>query len=167
MHLTAYRNCEDFYRKYIGNLLNLKVADIGSYDVNGTLKPIFSKHFYTGIDQCAGPNVDLVSDAHKLELANKSFDVVVSTSCFEHDEMFWLTFLEMCRIVKEGGLIYINAPSTGCFHRYPVDCWRFYPDSWAALAKWANHNGYKMKLEESYTDQHCEFKNAVGIFRRL
>ena len=30
-------------------------------------------------------------------------------------------------------LFYLNAPSNGEFHRYPVDCWRFYPDAGGAL----------------------------------
>jgi hypothetical protein len=43
----------------------------------------------------------------------------------------------MCRIVRPGGLIFLLAPSRGPEHRYPVDCWRFYPDGFRALAKWA------------------------------
>lgn len=86
---------------------------------------------YLCVDLGAGPGVDLVlSDPHQLPLAEQSFDMVVSTSCLEHDPMFWLTFLEMCRILRHGGYIYINGP----YHGYPYDHWRFYPDSGMALA---------------------------------
>lgn len=39
-----------------------------------------------------------------------------------------MTFLEYARVIKPGGMIYINAPSNGDYHRYPDDNWRFYPD---------------------------------------
>jgi hypothetical protein len=41
-------------------------------------------------------------------------------------------------------------PSNGVFHRYPVDCWRFYPDSGIALARWGQRNNYPITLLESY-----------------
>src|SRR3546814_14106854 len=73
-----------------------------------------------------------------------------SSSCMEHSEFFWVLFLEMLRIVKPSGLIYLNVPSNGSFHRYPVDCWRFSPDSGSAHAKWGKHNGYPVALLEAF-----------------
>jgi SAM-dependent methyltransferase len=71
--------------------------------------------------------------SYKLPFADGSVDVVLSSSCFEHSEFFWLLFLEILRVLRPEGLFYLNAPSNGPFHRYPVDCWRFYPDSGNAL----------------------------------
>ena len=42
-------------------------------------------------------------------------------------------------------------PSNGPFHRYPVDCWRFYPDSGVALQNWARRNGVQATMLESFT----------------
>jgi hypothetical protein len=56
----------------------------------------------------------------------------------------------MLRILRPSGLLYINAPSNGPYHRYPVDCWRFYPDSGLALQRWGNRNGFKVALLESF-----------------
>ena len=87
-----------------------------------------------------GPNVNIVLDnPYKIPLEENSVDVVISTSCFEHNEMFWLTFNEIQRILKSNGLFYLNAPSNGPYHAFPVDCYRFYPDSGEALAKWSNY----------------------------
>ena len=94
MHHSAYINAEKFAKKYIPSLSNKKVLDVGSYDVNGTLKPIFDEANYVGLDMESGPNVDVVSDAHNIPFENEHFDVVISSSCFEHDDMFWVTFLE-------------------------------------------------------------------------
>ena len=54
------------------------------------------------------------------------------------------------RVLKPAGLLYINAPSNGDYHRYPVDCWRFFPDSGVALQNWANRNGYECAMLESF-----------------
>ena len=64
--------------------------------------------------------------------------------------MFWVTFLETMRILKPGGLFYLNAPSNGGFHRCPVDCWRFWPDAGHALVTWAKYNNLDVALLESY-----------------
>ncbi|MFP4076345.1 MAG: hypothetical protein ACLFTD_07650 [Halochromatium sp.] len=47
----------------------------------------------------------------------------------------------MLRVVKRGGLIYLNAPSNGSYHGYPFDHWRFYPDAGRALASWSERVG--------------------------
>jgi hypothetical protein len=43
MHLTAYRNAELFFNKYIKHKTGFKVIDLGSKDFNGCLNPIFEK----------------------------------------------------------------------------------------------------------------------------
>jgi SAM-dependent methyltransferase len=170
MHATAYENCIKFYNKYVLELINenitLKVLDFGSYNVNGCLRPIFQKCEYIGIDMSAGPNVDIVSLGDKTPFEDKSVDIITSSSNFEHDDCFWMTFLEMCRILKPGGLIYINAPSDGPYHGFPGDCWRFYADSWKGLAKWGNKNGHNIQLIESYVDKGSPWRDSVGIFKQ-
>jgi hypothetical protein len=59
-------------------------------------------------------------------------------------------FIEIQRVLKPEGLFYLNAPSNGTYHRYPVDCWRFYPDSGVALSHWGQKNGYNTQLIESF-----------------
>ncbi|MEN9314692.1 MAG: hypothetical protein RIS35_1085 [Pseudomonadota bacterium] len=172
MHHSALVNCRYFFDTYGNFFRDLpaapRIVDIGSQDVNGSLRGLAPEFFeYTGLDFVEGRGVDLVlEDPYHLPFDDGSVDVVLSSSCFEHSEMFWLTFLEAIRILKPSGLFYLNAPSNGSFHRYPVDCWRFYPDSGEALAKWARHNGSNTILLESFiSHQTNEFWNDfVGIF---
>jgi SAM-dependent methyltransferase len=91
---------------------------------------------------------------------------MLSSSCFEHSEMFWLLYLEIMRTLKPGGLFYLNVPSNGEFHRWPVDCWRFYPDSGRALITWAKRNGMKAELLESYTSTQIgdQWNDFVAVF---
>jgi SAM-dependent methyltransferase len=168
MHKTAYENCEKFYYKYCTNVTTeTLVLDFGSCDINGTLKPIFSKCNYTGLDISQGSNVDIVCSGNDVPLKSNTIDIIVSSSCFEHDECFWETFLEMCRLLKTHGYIYINAPSAAPYHAFPKDCWRFYFDSWLALEKYAQRKNYNLVLLERYIDESYIDKDSVGIFQKL
>jgi len=111
-----------------------RCLDVGSMDVNGTLRP-YCPIEYVGLDIEPGPNVDYVAPKLPWSISDNLYDMVVSTSCLEHDPAFWLTFAEMARVLRDGGVLYINAPSNGPVHRHPVDCWRFYPDAAQALVR--------------------------------
>jgi SAM-dependent methyltransferase len=169
MHITAFNNLRTFHAKYVaGNSKSWNMLDVGSMAVKeqdikvGSVRELFKNTIYVGLDIAEGKNVDVVYDGKTIPFENESFSIVISTSCFEHDPAFWNTFKEIIRVVKKGGLIYLNAPSSGHVHRYPVDCWRFYPDAWQALAD--DNEG--VTLLEQYMDDKCYWKNNVGIFRK-
>jgi SAM-dependent methyltransferase len=148
MHPSAMEAARIFFDKYKPT----RIIEIGSYDLcGGPMKSVSPPGCtYLGVDLVAGNGVDRVMpDPYKVPAGSDSFDACVSTSTFEHVEFFWLTFLEMVRVVKPGGLIYINAPSNGPYHRHPTDCWRYYLDAGPALAKWANRNGYSVEVLET------------------
>lgn len=177
MHITAMGNCAAFFQVYAaanaaaaGAAAQPTIIEIGSQDVNRSLREVAPPSFaYIGVDFIAAKGVDVViEDPYSLPFADGSADVVVSSSCFEHSEMFWLVFLEIMRVLKPHGLFYLNVPSNGPFHRYPVDCWRFYPDSGRALITWARRNGMNPALLESYTSaQHKdEWNDFVAVFLR-
>ena len=157
MHPSALNNGKLFFDTYTPHFLggdeSVRVVEIGSQDVNGSIRQFCPQEFeYIGVDFVDGMGVDLViTSPYELPFEDNSVDIVVSSSCFEHSEMFWVVYLEIVRILKPHGLFYLNVPSNGMFHRYPVDCWRFYPDSGQALVTWAQYNGQNVGLLESYT----------------
>lgn len=171
MHKSSIEHVERLVDKYLSSRKILNIIDIGSYDVNGSYKPSFTKMgwTYTGVDLAPGPNVDVVlASPYKLPLHSHSADVIVSGQAFEHIEYFWLTWLEMARVLKPGGLIFLLAPSRGYEHRHPQDCWRFYPDGFNALA---NYGG--MRLLEVSTDWvphpdpgSAPWGDTVGVFQQ-
>lgn len=118
----------------------LSVLDVGSYNVNGTYRPLFAEpdYHYVGVDIAAGPNVDLVLRAAYRwdEVATDSFDVVISGQALEHIEFFWKTLEEMVRVIKPGGLLCLVVPNLWDEHRFPVDCYRFYTDGMVALGRY-------------------------------
>jgi len=116
MHKTAYNNGSIFFSGYSkffeeGSV----VVDIGSQNVNGTLKDHVPDNFkYIGVDFVSGNGVDVVlEDPYKFPFEDESIDIVISSSCFEHSEFFWVTFAEIIRCLKPNGIFYLNAPSGG------------------------------------------------------
>ena len=135
--MTAFRD------RYLAVKINkpLQILDFGSKDVNGSYRPLFSKRpwTYAGLDMASGSNVDIVLRTPYVwnEVSSESADVVISGQAFEHVQYFWITMLEVARVLKPGGLCCIVAPSSGPEHRYPFDCWRYYPDGMVSLAHFA------------------------------
>jgi hypothetical protein len=38
------------------------------------------------------------------------------------------------------------------FHRFPVDCWRLFPDSGNAFPNWSKRNSFNTEVVEPYTN---------------
>lgn len=168
MHKTALEHADAFYKTYARHFQTPVIAEVGSADVNGSLRQVApAAGRYIGLDFAAGRGVDLVlTDPYRYPLETGSVDIVVSSSCFEHADFFWLSFLEILRVVKPNGLVYLNVPSNGPYHRYPVDNWRFYPDAGIALSRWAQRSGIPTLLLESFIgwqDTH-PWNDFVGVF---
>lgn len=110
------------------------IIEIGSYDVNGSIKPTFLKYHpktYLGVDMQPGSKVDLVMKAEDLveEFDKNSFDVVVSCDALEHMVNWKKIVSNMKNILKEGGILYMTVPSKKFpYHGYPYDFWRFEED---------------------------------------
>lgn len=154
MHYTAEQNAKRFFETYVTKKKEkIKILEIGSYIGGFNIRSLANNNTeYIGVDLGPGPGVDIVlEDQYVLPFDDNTFDFVISSSCFEHSEFFWLNFLEIIRVLKSDGLFYLNAPSDGMFHRYPVDCWRFFPDSGLALSNWGKRNGFNCSVVEQYT----------------
>ncbi len=157
------------YQRYVvGSALEqqrrVRVLDLGGSDVNGSYRDIFAhpRYAYTAADIAAGPGVHLVlQDPYRLPIEDGSVDIIISGQMLEHCEFFWLTFAEMVRVLAPGGFIFLIAPSAGPEHRYPVDCYRFYPDAYRALARHANCRRHAV-----WRDERGPWQDLVGVFAR-
>ena len=169
MHDTAF-HIGSLAMNIYSDLRTDSILEVGAQAVNGSLRDhALPTTRYVGVDITAGQGVDLVIEPNKpFPVDANSFDLVIASSVFEHDPFFWVTFLEMCRATKDGGYIYINAPSNGAVHRYPQDNWRFYPDSGRALANWAVSQGMSVVLVESFIAKREKdtWNDFVAVFRK-
>ena len=169
MHDTAYKIGGLVMATYLPPGAN-RILEIGSLNVNGGLRDLAPPGAdYIGLDLEAGAGVDhVVTGSDDWPVADDSFDLVMASSAFEHDQAFWLTFLQMCRKLKPGGYCYISAPANGKVHRYPQDFWRFYPDAGLALQAWARRQGIATTLVESFTAERegDTWNDFCAVFRR-
>ncbi len=83
MHPTAMSNCQSFFDTYAPSFVNrqhVKVIEIGSQDVNGTLRDACPSNFeYIGVDFQEAQGVDIVlKDPYSLPFEDKSVDIILS-----------------------------------------------------------------------------------------
>jgi hypothetical protein len=88
-----------------------KVLEIGSLDINGSIRQFFVGCDYTGVDLGEGRGVDVVAKGEELTYPDSSFDVVASCECFEHNPEWVKTFNNMARMVS--GLVFFTCATTG------------------------------------------------------
>jgi SAM-dependent methyltransferase len=119
----------------IGNKPGNRVLEIGSREVTGTsiARKEFSNATYVGFDYYPGDNVDVVGDAHKLSSYFKDeepFDIVYSSACFEHFAMPWVVAVEIAKVLKVGGIVFVETHFSFSSHERP---WHFFQFSDMAL----------------------------------
>ena len=141
----------------------MRVVDLGAMNVNGSYRELLPAGCdYVGVDLEPGPGVDVVlADVYSLPFEDGSADLVLTGQMLEHCGQFWRVFSEIFRILKPDGLAFAIAPSAGPVHRFPVDCYRFYPDSWQALADWSG-----LRLVQSWTDERGPWCDTIGVFQK-
>lgn len=94
-------------------LTDCKILEIGSYDVNGSVRSFLPQKNYIGVDLINGPGVDFVVNGEYLDFEDNSFDVVISCEVLEHNPFWEKQVLEMYRVLKNNGLMIITAASKG------------------------------------------------------
>ena len=90
-----------------------KILEIGSYDVNGSVRQFFPYAEYIGVDLIGGPGVDLICEGDKIPHEDHIYDISISCECFEHNPAWAETFGNMYRMTKEGGLVIFTCATTG------------------------------------------------------
>jgi SAM-dependent methyltransferase len=160
-----------------------RVVDVGSGTSPGqtaTHRELLHEHDceYTGVDIRSAPNVDVVMEKpYRLPLRTRSADVVIAGQVLEHVPFFWASLLEIARVLRPNGYLFLTVPSRGHVHGKD-DCWRFYPDALRAMAAFA-----RLELVEAHTDfppvkgrrrhdyarideENYYWGDTVGVFRK-
>ena len=122
------------YVAEFGNKKGMKILEIGSRWVTGDFfKSYFPEAEYVGFDYYPGKNVDVVGDAHKLSTyfnKDEKFDVIFTSAVFEHFAMPWLVAMEIAKLLKVGGMLYVETHFSYSSHERP---WHFFQYSDMAL----------------------------------
>ena len=119
----------------IGNKQGMRILEIGSREVTGpsNARKEFSSATYTGFDFYPGKNVDVVGDAHRLSsyfVGEEKFDIIYTSACFEHFAMPWIVATEISKLLKVGGIVFVETHFSYSSHERP---WHFFQFSDMAL----------------------------------
>lgn len=112
-HWEQQEFCTRIQRVFPEYFKQKHVLDIGSLDVNGNNRSLFTDCTYLGLDVGDGPNVDVVSVGHLYQAPDATFDVIISTEVFEHDMFYEKTIENIIRMLKPGGAFIFTCASTG------------------------------------------------------
>lgn len=139
MHQSAHDAMKRCVERYMPSGRAYDVVDFGSRCSPGqtlTHRDLLHGHDcrIMGVDVKPGRNVDRVmTKPYRVPLPRNSADVIFSGQVFEHIPFFWASILELARVLRPGGHLFLTVPSRGHVHDVK-DCWRFYSDSMNALA---------------------------------
>jgi SAM-dependent methyltransferase len=101
-------------RSHYGSSFNgARVLEVGSLDINGSVRELFSGCDYTGVDLQLGPGVDLARQGQLVDFPTGHFDTTISAECLEHNPFWRETVANMLRMTRPGGLVLISCATTG------------------------------------------------------
>lgn len=112
-HLEQNQFCEKIKNLFPNQFDGKKVLEIGSFNVNGTVRNLFNNCDYIGLDIAEGNGVDVVCEGQKYNAPNNYFDTIISCECFEHNPFFIETIENAIRILKSKGLFLFTCATTG------------------------------------------------------
>ena len=117
------------FQNLLKDLQTPVVLEIGSRNVTGiTRRHLFpSVERYIGFDVHPGEGVDVVGDAHQLAnyFEPNSVDAIFAVSVFEHLAFPWKVAMEINRVLKPGGYVFVSTHPTWPAHELPWDFWRY------------------------------------------
>lgn len=106
---------------FIGNIarnlgayfIKKKVLEVGSLNINGSVRQFFAGCDYVGLDIAEGVDVDLVCKGEDYGAPANTFDTVISSEMFEHNRNYVKCWLNMIRVMREDGLLIFTCATTG------------------------------------------------------
>jgi SAM-dependent methyltransferase len=100
-------------RFYPSQFHEAKVLEVGALDINGSVRPLFERCEYVGVDLDLGAGVDVVSPGQLLDFPTFRFDTSISAECFEHNPFWSETVANMFRMTRPGGLVTLSCATIG------------------------------------------------------
>ena len=89
-----------------------RVLEVGSLNINGSVRQYFEKCEYTGIDLGIGEGVDIVCKAHEHKRPYH-YQTIISTEMLEHDYHWVASLLTMHTNLKGGGMLILTCAAPG------------------------------------------------------
>ena len=113
------------------------IVEFGSLQVEAgqdiDLRPLFPGRPFTGTDVRDGPGVDRVEDLLSLSFGDGEVGTAICLETLEHVPDPPAACRELARVVADGGVAILSAPTLLGIHAYPDDYFRFMPSSFTAM----------------------------------
>lgn len=114
MHQSVYDFVARVKAKFPDHFERRIVHEVGSRNINGTVRPFFSNCKYTGFDLGYGPCVDVVGHYCEMHFPLVGGPkTIISCEALEHDKRWRETVHHMIDQVRTHGLIIITAGGPG------------------------------------------------------
>lgn len=111
-HLQQQQYIQGIQQRFPSHFTGKTVLDVGSLDINGNNRSVFTNCIYTGIDVAPGNNVDVVARGNEYS-PGIQFDTIISTECFEHDKFYEKTLQNIVSLLKPAGMFVFTCATTG------------------------------------------------------
>jgi SAM-dependent methyltransferase len=111
-------------------LAGLRAGEFG-LDLGGGARRLDPR--LVNLDLADLPQVDVVAPAEKLPFRDGSLGLVVAQEVLEHLPDPHATLAEIARVLRPGGIVYVQTPWMLGWHSGPHDFWRFSREGMAAL----------------------------------
>lgn len=112
-HQQQFNYIESLKNRFPVHFFQKNVLEVGSLNINGSIRQFFTDCKYLGIDVGPGKDVDLVCEGQNLDHPDNTYDTVGSCECFEHNPYWVETFKNMHRMAKVDGLVFMTCATTG------------------------------------------------------
>ena len=159
MHKEAELHIFQSFHNWRDGRTHLRVLEIGSLDINGSVRHIFKPFAekYIGIDVQEGPGVDIVASATDY-LSPEYFDVVVCAEVFEHTPD-WKKIINNSYVnLMDGGIFIATMAGEGRYphsaiDEKPIRDWEHYSNiGWWELQQTLKRYGFQ-NVNVSVSDQ--------------
>jgi SAM-dependent methyltransferase len=127
VHVQAH----EFIARHAATVEPRTVLEIGSLDVNGSVRPLFPNANYHGLDVVEGPGVDEVADAADWRTSTQ-FDLVISTEVLEHAARWRDVVTNAWGALAPGGSLLMTCATDPRPPHSAVDGWELRPGEWYA-----------------------------------
>jgi SAM-dependent methyltransferase len=113
------------------------IVEFGAMQVeaeqDADLRALFPGRPYLGTDAREGPGVDRVEDLLALGFGDGEVGTAICLETLEHVTDPPAACRELARVVADGGVAIVSAPTLLGIHAYPDDYFRFMPSSFRAM----------------------------------
>lgn len=89
------------------------VLEVGSLDINGSVRDFFENCRYVGLDLEPGPGVDVACPGEDFGGKAHQFKTIISCEAMEHNQNWRETWLNMIRMLQKDGLLIMTCASIG------------------------------------------------------